>query len=59
MRVDNLPFYHYKLGMPNICQRNPRREYLQKQGKVFCAPTSVANALIWQAKNYCPFLVKP
>ncbi|MBI3309608.1 MAG: C39 family peptidase [Candidatus Melainabacteria bacterium] len=59
MRVDNLPFYHYKLGMPNICQRNPRRQHLREQGKVFCAPASVANALIWQAKNYCPFLVKP
>lgn len=59
MRIENLPIAYYKRGMPNICQTNPRNGYLREEGRVFCGPTSVANALIWLSKHHFRSLLPP
>lgn len=59
MRIENLPISYYKRGMPNICQTNPRNDYLREEGRVFCGPTSVANALIYLSKYHFRSLLPP
>lgn len=59
MRVNNLPLSYYKRGMPNIFQANPRSRLLREEGEAFCGPASVANPLVWLAKNYFSTLLPP
>lgn len=59
MRINSLPLSYYKRGMPNIFQANPKSRALREEGETFCGPASVANPLVWLAKNYFSTLLPP